>query len=398
MSQYDSYDSYDESDISAESEKLPRISNPISDTGNSSGHIQALRVQSYKIEKVLFSSASRIIFALKEDKGDRFVIKTISEDIENRYNRTREQRQKAQLDALRRNRENTTDVYLGLAPIFGDILNCFSAEGKIVLGEIIENPEQSELDPNFEYALVMLHLSEELQLNNLLKNDIKHFRTYYIKFVTERIAYMHQDLKPLSTSKRWGSAQQLESKLLDNLQFADQMLVKQPEHKATVESLKKSLLDIFQHFRYLRYFERRKSDKHIKRCHGDLKTQNIWVINTEPLSKKYWQSVKILDAIDFNPAFSHIDTLSDFAMLVVDVHVQTNSEPLANEMIEFYLRLTQQESKFDRFILNYYLTEKALIRAAVSILHDNEPQLGQRFLEVAKLHEKELNTHLVSNR
>ncbi|HYT43581.1 MAG TPA: hypothetical protein VEP90_14680 [Methylomirabilota bacterium] len=325
-----------------------------------------------------------------EDIGDRFVIKTVSEDIDSRYNRTREQRQQAQLDALRRNREITTDVYLGLAPIFGDILNCFSPEGKIVLGEVIENPEQRNLDPNFEYALVMLHLSEELQLNNLLKHDIVPFRTYYIKFVTERIAYMHQNLKPLSDSKKWGSSQQLKGKLLENLQLADQMLVKQPQHKATVELLKKSLLDIFQQLRYLRYFERRKIEKHIKRCHGDLKTQNIWVIDTDPLSKKYWQSVKILDAIDFNPAFSHIDILSDFAMLVVDVQVQTGSESLANEMIEFYLRLTQQESELARFIFNYYLTEKALVRAAVSIIHDNEPKLGHRFLEVAKLREKEL--------
>ena len=91
----DQYGKYIESEISAESEKLPRISNPTSDAGNSSGHIQAIHVQSYKLEKVLFSSASWIIFAVNEDIGDRFVIKTVSEDIDSRYNRTREQRQRA---------------------------------------------------------------------------------------------------------------------------------------------------------------------------------------------------------------------------------------------------------------------------------------------------------------
>ena len=46
-------------------------------------------------------------------------------------------------------------------------------------------------------------------------------------------------------------------------------------------------------------------------------------------------SVKLLDAIDFNPLFNNIDILSDFAMLAIDVWARTQSVTFACRMIDF---------------------------------------------------------------
>jgi len=51
---------------------------------------------------------------------------------------------------------------------------------------------------------------------------------------------------------------------------------------------------------------------------------------------EYWmkKSLEIclsLDAIDFNPMYSYIDILSDFAMLVIDIQARTKSRELAKQ-------------------------------------------------------------------
>jgi aminoglycoside phosphotransferase family enzyme len=101
-----------------------------------------------------------------------------------------------------------------------------------------------------------------------------------------------------------------------------------------------------------------------------------------------------LDAVDFNPMYSYIDILSDFAMLVTDIHARTKSHELANSMIENYLELTNQQDKVSRSVLAYYLTEKAIIGAAVSILYDKVPDVGLAFLKTAEMRMIDLERQL----
>jgi len=97
-------------------------------------------------------------------------------------------------------------------------------------------------------------------------------------------------------------------------------------------------------------------------------------------------SVKLLDAIDFNPLFRNIDILSDFAMLVIDVRARTWSDTFARIMIDDYLQLTQQDDTPARNILEFYLVEKAIVAAAINILFDNQLELGLRLLQLAQEH------------
>ena len=93
----------------------------------------------------------------------------------------------------------------------------------------------------------------------------------------------------------------------------------------------------------------------------------------------------ILDAIDFNPEFYNIDTLSDLAMLVIDIQARTKSPSLADLIVEDYLRDTMQQDEVSRSVLAYYCVEKAIVGAAVSIVDDHLPDLGLAFWKVANL-------------
>src|SRR5205085_1000072 len=103
-----------------------------------------------------------------------------------------------------------------------------------------------------------------------------------------------------------------------------------------------------------------------------------------------WKHVYLLDAVDFNEMYSNIDIVSDVAMLVIDIQTRTKSLELANLMIEEYLELTRQQDKLSRLVLSYYLVEKAIIGAAVSILYDRLPDIGLAFLEVAQMRLEDL--------
>ncbi len=339
----------------------------------------------YEIENILFSHPSRLIFVREKISGKRFVIKILIKERNPRCDlSTIVKRQLAQLYAVQWNKRITPDVYLGLAPVVGRVLDYSSKT--IELGQIIENPEPADIDASSEYAVVMWRLPEELQLNTLLKYGAAHFLTDYVSRVTRHIADIHQALERLPISndsgKDWGSCQQLQAKLQQNIRMADPLLATHPAYQAPFKLLSESLLEVFDHSIYQRYFEQRRLDRYIRCCHGDLKTQNIWIIPVG-FSKEIRPGVKILDAIDFNLNFSNIDILSDFAMLVVDVHARTNSVSLVKTMIETYLNLTQQENEVARFVLDYYLLEKALVRASMRSASENLREPDQTFLEIA---------------
>jgi hypothetical protein len=56
--------------------------------------------------------------------------------------------------------------------------------------------------------------------------------------------------------------------------------------------------------------------------------------------------------------------------------------------------LTKQQNEVSRAVLTYYLTEKALISAAVSIVDDNLPGLSLEFLRAAGMYMGDLDQRI----
>ncbi len=374
---------------------------------------------SYQIEDLRLSECALILFARNILTSDRVVIKILREYKDTRYSlETVGKRQQCQLEALKRNRVFTPEVYIGLARI--DYLElpqeCFPIEeiiksstsgsinlldleqGRFSINKIIVNPTQEMLDRDAEYALIMHQLPEKRCLERLLREESEDALVHYMPLLSKYVAHMHTYLiKPLDAGEatiQWGSYQQLHSKLLHNLGLLDLVLTtgKLDQYctfdslQGTLHWLKKTLLQVFTESHYRSYFEQRVLEQRIKRCHGDLKSPNIWILPPDQnCHGKPGEHVIILDAIDFNPSYSNIDTLSDFAMLVIDVQTRTKSPTLADKMVEDYLELTGQNNQAARSALGYYLVEKAVVGAVVNIVYDGLSDLGWTFLEVAKM-------------
>ena len=134
--------------------------------------------------------------------------------------------------------------------------------------------------------------------------------------------------------------------------------------------------------KYQAYFDQRIQSQRIKRCHGDLKAQNIWIEESSKLSR---ENVFILDAIDFNDMYCNIDTLSDVAMLIVDIQTRIGSSNIAEKLLDEYLQYNSQNDNISYIIAYYYLFEKAYVSAAISLIYDDNPELCKSYLPVAQL-------------
>src|SRR5260221_1229682 len=317
----------------------------------------------YQIESIRESETAWILFTKHTSTLEPFVMKVLRGYKDTRYSlETPAKRQQCQLEALQRNRTYTPEIYLGLARIF----DCSPPFDYIRIGEFIETPSQEILEPDAEYALLMEHLPDNRRLDALLQTDDAAFVRHLVRVLAEYVAHMHVDLTPslfLEEASHWGSYKQLYNKLLENLQLLDSVLTASRDRericaKEKIDYLRKCTLELFFQPRYLAYFQQRIWAQRIKRCHGDIKSPNIWIVPGH--NGENGQCIKILDAIDFNPSFSNIDILSDFAMLVIDIQTRTHSSALANAMIDHYLELTCQEEQAARAVLGYYLVEKAI--------------------------------------
>ncbi len=388
----------------------------------------------YKIVNKQQTASASLLFAQHKETKERVVIKILRDYKVTRYSlATSEERLQYQREALYWNKVFTLQVYMGVARILGWSYNPDS----IVIGEIIENPSRENTVPNAEYALVMHELPTARRLDILLKDRDEMKLQSHIHLLTEYVAYMHTKLiePPIFSmdSPIWGSFEQVQKKLEENLNLLDLVLISsendtpdssillkvtlwqmipqswyqryQEYHikhcrgdlkfskrlRDILDPLKENLRQVFRVKPYRQYLEQRIKEHRIKRCHGDLKAPHIWIAPYSPcFHGEAWKYVCVLDAIDFNPTFYNIDVLSDLAMLIIDIQARTQSPELANLMIEGYLELTDQKDEVSRSVLAYYLVEKAIMWAAVSIVYDDLPELGLTFLKIAEQHMKDL--------
>jgi len=336
--------------------------------------------------------------------NNQYVFKILQPYEDLRYSlKTLSSRQASLIEGLCWNRVFTQEIHLGLARY------CSWEQDKtaIGIGNILVNPTKDDLDPKAEYVLVMRKLPKRYRLDCLLKNNNEDSPQQYESVLTHFLSQIHtsESFPVVSSSKdSWGSITQLRNKLIHNLETVEQPVVtdksilQTDQYRSllsTCKALRKTLLPIFWHPQYQNYFKERVERQQIKRCHGDLKARNIWIMPASSPYSEFSGGVNVLDAVDFNPDYCNIDTLSDFAMLIADIYARTNSQCIVNRMTTDYLNRTHQEDEVSRFVLHYYLIEKAFVGAYVSILYDGSRKLGWNYLNKTKRYLEELRLLMI---
>ena len=354
----------------------------------------------YPIEYEIISSSTRVIFTRSKHNNQQICLKLWQLQNQNICNEKLVTRNiHYLLEGFEFNHRFAPDVYLGVAPV---ILN--NNNNSILRGQLIEKPEKSKLHLNAEYALMMRRLEEEHRLDSHLKHNRWNIATRAgMEFLASEVAAMHTQLNNSPDDMR--KSYRISSKLNINIELFHEALNHSPKRDQYVEKYQYIADTILQACKnYAHYFEERCIGNHIKRCHGDLKTTNLWIYPKKSYCWGLMQSTPklvALDCVDFNPDFCHIDTLSDVAMLAIDLemHLSGNLDGSINtsceqEFSEYflntYLQLIQENSKSARPLLEYYMTEKAMVCAYVSILYDKLPDDGEKYLNIAFNHAQRL--------
>jgi aminoglycoside phosphotransferase family enzyme len=289
------------------------------------------------------------------------------------------------------NRRFAPGVYLGIAPV------STQGEGaqKILRGGLIFKPSIDNLKPG-EYVIVMRNVQKNWKLDYRLSLRRSNLRTRKgMRFLAREVARMHKQLESLPPVKTRPDLIAL--KLAFNIKRFGQGI--QTFGDAAMEEKYDYICKVMNtaYNNYRSHFEQRCRDGYIKRCHGDLKTSNLWISPWKIFPRKLFA----LDCIDFNLDFCHIDTLSDIAMLAVDIQQvmsrsgENDTEELTIHFLEAYCREMRENDVCVQPILKYYMTEKAMVCSYVSILLDDSPELGERYFAIAHLLAKQLEQLLV---
>jgi aminoglycoside phosphotransferase family enzyme len=348
----------------------------------------------YRIESQVYSPATRVIFTHDEQTNQRICLK-LWRPCKNELYDTEDVAKCTEylVEGLEFNRRFAPNVYLGITPVLSE--NAL----EIRCGHLIEEPEKSKLGLGKQYALVMKFLDEDWRLDQqLLQGELATEQA--MDFLAIDVAKMHQQLEDSPKEMGMSKPNSIWSKLALNRNLFDEALTRLGHQSIEIEQYKLigSLMNQAYEY-YIPYFQERYNGDHIKRCHGDLKVTNLWV---QPASPGCGRQLLALDCIDFNPVFCYIDTLSDVAMLAVDLEAhflsrgegQQAGRKLAEHFLSTYLQERGETGEAIEPLLKYYMVEKSMVCTYVGVLYKSEYEnlamLREIYLEVALTHAKEL--------
>ncbi|MBV9229745.1 MAG: hypothetical protein JOZ18_10565 [Chloroflexi bacterium] len=368
---------------------------------------------SYEIKKEILSSAMPIIFTRSETTRLSICLK-----LWKRYDDFCNIKDKDAyidhlLDGLKFNKVFAPGVYLGIAPIVID--ENLKESKKLSRGWLIKKYPKKEDILNTdvkEYVLVMRELDEKWRLDDQLKDKLD--TRLGMEFLASEIVRMHKKVIAMHKKRKKvpgsiGTGQDILSKLYSNIDLFNEALDHLAKYYPDVErdvERHRSLADFMKRAGEAckAFFDARFKNGHIKRCHGDLKLTNLWLLE-KPLNFGYWSFSKrlfALDCVDFNREFCHIDTLSDIAMLAIDIEMHLahhldaeQTEQLTQHFLSYYLSKSEKNREMASLLLAYYMTEKAMVRASMCALYDGQMESGKEYLAVAHRHANELEKLLM---
>ncbi len=124
---------------------------------------------------------------------------------------------------------------------------------------------------------------------------------------------------------------------------------------------------------YADLLKRRVDDGHVRDCHGDLQTDDIFI---DPETG----AARVLDCIEFNKRFRYSDTLSDAAFLSMDLRYR-GADDLARAFLDSYF----EASRDDRMpaLLKFYESYRAYVRGKVRSFVIDQPDPSEAEKETA---------------
>lgn len=242
-------------------------------------------------------------------------------------------------EELRLNQRLAPDIYLSVTPITGTV----------------QEPQWDGSGTPIEYAIKMIAFPQETQLDRLLSKGL--LTPEKVDVLAGHIAHFHTHTDRADKDSEYGEPQIICQPVKENFQQI-RTHVKSVSIRQSLDQLEEWNLTAFESLQQL--FSARKANGFIRECHGDLHLRNIAWVENKPL---------LFDCIEFSPILRWIDVISDVAFLVMDLQDRKQSR-LAQRLLNKYLEFTGDYSAL--YILRYYLTYRAMVRAKIDVIRANQ--------------------------
>ena len=243
-------------------------------------------------------------------------------------------------EELRLNRRFAPKLYLDVLPIL-------LVDGTYRLGSATAKTSADVV----EYAVKMRQFDPSQQLDCLLSANLLPLEQ--MDELATRLARFHQQAEVAPANSERGLPAKILAPILQNF-----LSLRQHLHG---ENLLERLIPL-EHWTQQTYAQRherllhRQQSGYIRACHGDLHLGNIALIDAE---------ITFFDGIEFSEALRWIDTASDVAFLLMDLH-DRGKPAWAHRLLNTWL--TESGDYAALPLLNFYQAYRAMVRAKVHAL------------------------------
>ena len=236
------------------------------------------------------------------------------------------------------NKRFSPDIYIGVFSI--------NSEGVI-----------NGLGQPIEYGVKMKQIPEEnLMLNMLMKKEVT---ASAIEKAAEMVANFHKNTDKVP---EWGKLKYIWEKWDENFRTTSQFRTESQEFQETVFGFMRGNQGLFQE---------RINDGRITDNHGDLCSNNIFILPGE--------KIRLFDCIEFNPLLRYGDVCEDVGFLAMDLDYWGESG-LSNLFVEKYIYFSGDELLEE--IIDFFKCYRAYVKGKVfGFQATNEPD-EQKKLEL----------------
>ena len=270
-------------------------------------------------------------------------------------------------EEVRVNRRLAPQVYLGVAPVLA------YTDGHFRFGPTFEPDDLPlpgcVLDGGYvvDYAVVMVRLPDEAMLESRVRAGTAD--ASLLAEIARYVAAFHATALADEHIARFGELDVIRGNWEENF---EQM---RPYVGRTLDVATYDRLSSYVH-RFLEeraaLFASRVREGHIRDCHGDLRLQHVYILETvdDPARR-----LAILDGIEFNERFRYSDVASEVAFLTMELDAAGRPD-LARAFIEQYV--TEAGDDGLREVLPFYACYRACVRGKVQSFQLDEPEVPER--------------------
>jgi aminoglycoside phosphotransferase family enzyme/predicted kinase len=232
------------------------------------------------------------------------------------------------------NRRMAPELYLEVRPIIRD-------------GASLRFGREDEPARAIDWVVVMRRFNQEALLESMRRSG--HLTLRLMRLVAEALARVHGDAE---VRRDFGGESAIREVIANSVALL-KTRIDQPfcrnivEHYESVASVNLT--------RITPLLEERRVGGRVRRCHGDLHLNNIFVQNGIPV---------LFDAIEFNDRFAFIDVLYDLAFLLMDLD-RHSLRAHANTVFNRYLDLSSEHDGLGALPL--FMSCRASIRAHTAV-------------------------------